>query len=168
MAEKIWTPVGISSTTFRPRELSNKMLVPLTVRVKPNELMSNSALPSPDLEPIQDGGGSGLFSTAGDFLEILKSLLFNDGKLIRPSTIAMMFEPQLEINRHLMANIDTPGLGEYIVPGMPLRRNWNWGLGGILATDGIPGRAGDGCMMWNGLPNTYWVSGYESLIQSDR
>lgn len=158
MVKHICNPLGMKSTTFRPAKRTGLIVVPLTVKLPSSQLTSDIALPFPIQDPKQDGGGSGLFSTAEDYLELLRSLLLNDGRVLREDTVESMFEPQLSSTEYLKGNLAIPEYGKLMVPGMPVDREWNWGLGGILALDGIPDRAKDGCMWWCGIANGQWVS----------
>lgn len=158
MNEHICKPLEMKSTTFRPSKRADLTVVPLTVKLPNNQLTSDLPLSFPNQDPKQDGGGSGLFSTAEDYLKLLMSLLLNDEKVLRRDTVNSMFKPQLPNNEHLKANLAVPEFNKLMVPGMPVNRDWNWGLGGILATNGIPDRAGDFCMWWCGLANAQWVS----------
>lgn len=158
MIELICKPLGMQSTTFRPATRADLTVVPLTVKLPNNQLTSDISLPFPNLDPTQDGGGSGLFSTAEDYLKLLTSLLLNDGKLLQEDTVNSMFEPQLPNNEYLKGNLAVPEYGRLMVPGMPVDREWNWGLGGIVALNGISDLANAGCMWWCGIANGQWVS----------
>jgi len=157
MTEHICKPLEMKSTTFHPAKRADLTVVPLTVKLPNNQLTSDLPLSFPDQDPKQDGGGSGLFSTAEDYLKLLTSLLLNDGKVLQKDTVNSMFERQLSNKEYLKANLAVPEFGKLMVPGMPVNRDWNWGLGGILATNGIPDRASDFCMWWCGLANAQWV-----------
>lgn len=159
MVEHIWKPLDLHSTTFHPAKRPDINVLPMTVKLPNGELSSDIPLPFPNQDPQRPyGGGSGLFSTAEDFLKLLSSLLLNDGKVLEPGTVDLMLKPQLSTNDSLMANLAIPEFAQYMVPGMPTDRVWNWGLGGILATNGIPNRAGENCMWWGGAANAQWVS----------
>ena len=40
-------------------------------------------------------GGHGGFGGMEDYLKVLRSILANDGKLLKPETVELMFQPQL-------------------------------------------------------------------------
>ncbi|KEF54846.1 beta-lactamase [Exophiala aquamarina CBS 119918] len=156
MAEHICKPLAMKSTTFHPAQRAGLAVAPLTVKLPNNQLTSDIPLSFPNHDPKHDGGGSGLFSTAEDYLRLLTSLLLNDGRILHRDTVTAMFEPQLSNNEFLSANLAVPEFGRLMVPGMPVNRDWNWGLGGILAMDGIPDRASESCMWWCGIANGQW------------
>lgn len=159
MAENVWKPLGMASTTFRLAEQPGiaDRLCGMTMRLPTGDLLANPPLPYPVKEPKDDEGGSGAYSTAPDYLKLLSSLLKNDGKLLKPETVNEMFKPQLQNPAYLEGVLAIPEVASYLVPGMPAGLKWNYGLGGIIAMEEIPGRARKGTMFWGGLPNLYWV-----------
>src|SRR6202021_1126993 len=44
-----------------------------------------------------DFGGAGLFMTAPDYVKVLRSLLANDGRILKPATVHDMFEHHLSL-----------------------------------------------------------------------
>jgi CubicO group peptidase (beta-lactamase class C family) len=159
MAENIWKPLGMTSTTFRLAERPDiaGQLCGMTMRLPNGHLLANPPLPFPVKEPKDDEGGSGAYTTAPDYLKLLSSLLKNDGKLLKPETVNEMFKPQLPNPAYLAGVLAIPEFTKYLVPGMPVGLKWNYGLGGIIAMEEISGRAGKGTMFWGGFPNLYWV-----------
>ena len=159
MSEHIWKPLGMSSTTFRLTERPDlaRRLCGMTTRLPTGQL---DASPSPPyvVNPTDDEGGVGCYTTAPDYLKLLKSLLQNDGKVLKPETVTEMFEPQLHNPGYLAAALEGPRFARVAMPGMPAGTRWNWGLSGLIATEGLPGRAGRGTMLWGGRPNLQWVS----------
>lgn len=168
MSENIWKPLGMSATTFRPATRPDLRVVPLTIRLPSQQLADGSNLPFPNKNPEQDSGGSGIFSSAEDYLKLLKSLLMNDGNLLRFETVESMFKPQLENDKPVNEAFHNPILAQYLLPGVPNDRQWNWGFGGVIATNGIPGRGKEGTMSWSGISNPQWVGGFQfqGLIES--
>lgn len=93
-----------------------------------------------------------------DYLKVQQSLLANDGKLLRPETVDMMFTPQLgpDSSKALNAFIQSPSVamvpGE-LKPDIPV----NWGLGGLLFMEDDQGRRKKGSMSWGGMMNCFWL-----------
>lgn len=160
MAENIFKPLGMSSTHFSIGSDQSLMqrLMPLTVRPKLDDLLSTGKLPYSKTNEEHYGGG-GLFSCATDYIKPLKSLLRNDGKLLKPQTVDSMFEPQLHDTAALEASFAHPLLASIFAPGYPVGiKIWNHGLGGRLLTRDVPGRHCKGTLAWGGMPNLQWVS----------
>lgn len=161
MQRNIWGPLGMNSTTFHPR--SRPDLLPRTAslveRDENGKLQalhpSNPFAKSPGgIYP--EGGGGGCYGSANDYIKLLTSLLRNDGKVLRPKTVKMMFSPQLKDPKYLRAVHSNPlsyGLAGNIPIGTPV----DFGLGGILNGEDIEktGRS-KGSMQWGGLPNLFW------------
>lgn len=112
------------------------------------------------IRPVKDPGGSGLFSCPTDYIKILVSLLRNDGKLLKPVTVAQLFEPQLgdQELKDLHETAATPEINACMTHGMDPGKQWNHSLGGLLAMEETPGRRSKGTLTWSGYPNPAWVS----------
>jgi CubicO group peptidase (beta-lactamase class C family) len=149
----------MESTTFELPQHPDllKRLCAFPARLPSGQLAPDTSGIFPVINPKDDSGGSGAYSCATDYIKLLDSLLHDDGRLLKPETVAELFRPQLHDTTHLEHALAGP-LAQYLIPGMPPGTKWNHALGGIVAVDGIEGRAGKGTMMWWGLPNSYWVS----------
>jgi CubicO group peptidase (beta-lactamase class C family) len=109
-------------------------------------------------------GGQGMKARLPAYLQVLKSLLADDGKILRKETLAMMFEPQLTKESHKALNDlrhTAPDQFNGFVGRMPDGVQLDWGLGGILTMKNdadIKGGWGrsKGTLMWSGLPNLFW------------
>lgn len=161
MKKHIWGPLGMNLTTFRlaEHEEVRARLVKITARVPEVGLVANPPLPYPAPNPKDDEGGAGAYSAATDYIKILTSLLKDDGKLLKPETVKEMFTPQLEGGgKYLKTVLQNPELATVMMAGMPIERDWNWGLGGTIVLDGIPGRASPGTMVWAPFDSAWcWI-----------
>lgn len=97
-------------------------------------------------------GGHGLSASMPAFFQILTSLLQDDGRLLKPETTKMMFEPQLnEREREGMRNVfrskEQSGMFVGDFEGV---EGLDWGIGGVLMGEG-------GTLCWSGMPNLFWV-----------
>lgn len=148
----IWKPLGMTSTGFRVAENNqiSSNLCPTTQRKSTGELVPSAPYNHPD--PVDDLGGGGLYSSAGDYIKMLISLLKNDGTLLKPETVKMMFEPQLADPKPLLAHTQDPNAGAMFRNGVD-SASWNFGLGGILTTADVPDVCRKGTLSWGGLPN---------------
>lgn len=102
-------------------------------------------------------GGEGLSSSMPDYLKLLRSLLANDGKLLKRETVDAMFMPQLtpqareSLNQVFHGGFWTLAPGEY-----PKHIGLDWGLGAMITTEADPGWRSKGTLMWSGLTNLFW------------
>ncbi|KIW55396.1 hypothetical protein PV05_07679 [Exophiala xenobiotica] len=155
MKQYIWGPLGMTSTGFRldQNESIRNHLCATTARTPTGELVASA--PYNFQNPVDDLGGGGLHSCPADYIKVLISLLKNDGTLLRPETVKMMFEPQLADPKHLMVMTQDPKGGAMFRGGVDCN-TWNFGLGGILTLDDVEGVCKKGTMSWGGLPNLFW------------
>lgn len=94
MAENIFGPLGMASTTFHPRDKPELMVkvMDTILRTPEGVLVPIPPMYSDDAET--DAGGIGLFSSLTDFTKIIEDLLRDEPKLLKPSTRDQMFIPQ--------------------------------------------------------------------------
>jgi methyl acetate hydrolase len=110
--------------------------------------------------PTAFSGGGSLYSTAPDYLTLIRMLLqggqFNGARILRAETVALMGQNQIG---HIEAGIlktTNPGLSNDVdfFPGIPLR----WGLGHMINMAPGPNGRSAGSLTWAGLLNTYyWI-----------
>jgi CubicO group peptidase (beta-lactamase class C family) len=165
MQENIFKPLGMTSSTFRPllRKDIMERLVPCVKRAKDGSLSEHpgDVVIATVIEPVDDAGGSGLYSTAEDYYRLLESIVRDDGKVLKTATIDELFRPQLQEHEELQKTLSECGIprrtGSH-VPGGLKEVKWNHGLGGVVAVDSVPGMAAKGTVWWDGMANTIWVS----------
>jgi CubicO group peptidase (beta-lactamase class C family) len=159
MEKHIWGPLDMTSTTFnmesKPGLKAHK--VDMTLRVPTGQLIH---LPTPVYpSPAQDDcGGVGGYSTAPDYMKLLTSLLRDDGKLLKSSTIEEMLRPQLPNPKYLEQVLQIPELHSVLASNFPKGLKVNHGLGGMLNMEPLPTGRSAGAMQWGGMPNLFWVS----------
>ena len=167
MIPHIWRPLGIKDITFWPEQYPDmKSRIPrMTIR----DEESGKVIPDQGSVKLPGGidcfGGHGAFASIPDYFKILHSLLLDDGILLRPSTTAQMFQPQLtkesqEAQKTLMASPTnmTPFVGAF-PKNIPL----DWGIGGILTLEADEAWRGKHTLIWSGMPNLFWVSSFFPL-----
>ena len=161
MKANIWRPLGITGVTFWPEqhpEMKSRM-ASMTIRDEETGKVIH------DLEGAKMAGGKDCFGGHGasasmpDYFKILQSLLVDDEKLLKRSTTAQMFQPQLtkegqEAQKRVMAKSQKTLL---FVGEFPKHVPLDWGIGGILTREADEGWRGQHTMMWSGLPNLFWV-----------
>jgi len=155
MKKNIWEPLGMTSTGFRLEENESirTHLCPTSRRTPEGDLVSSD--PYFGQNPKDDLGGGGLYSSAPDYIKVLISLLKNDGTLLAPDTVKLMFTPQLSDDKYLVATATETIAGPMFRAGVDSAA-WNFGLGGILNMDDVDGVCKKGTMTWGGLPNLFW------------
>jgi CubicO group peptidase (beta-lactamase class C family) len=164
MKEHVFKPLEITSATFRVAEIPDlgKPFADITIH-KPDGSTINQSGTIVTRNPNLDHGGGGLYCSAADYLKILISLLRNDGKLLKSESVEELFTPQLKNNGVLEAGFRRE------VPGMKFRYlpkdvKVDYGLGGMVVKDPIPGRRGKNSLQWAGRANLCWVRVMELLI----
>ncbi|KAF1848814.1 putative penicillin-binding protein [Cucurbitaria berberidis CBS 394.84] len=167
MRRNVFDILGMDDTSFYVGYNNiGERLMPMTTRVTPEELIDGYA---PDaqlkqfLDPPDESGGAGLFASTEDYLELLKSLLRNDARLLKPESIDVLFATCLSPSAQDALNnlLSIPVIAGMMMPGEPPigtpgAKTWSYGVGGLVALeDGEEGlRAG--WMRWAGAANTTW------------
>ncbi|KAG5979697.1 hypothetical protein E4U55_004854 [Claviceps digitariae] len=172
----IWTPLGTSSYTFWPN-------APGYTHKLATVMERNRATGGLDI--CEEGldlnryskecfGGHGGFCSAADFSELLLSILANDERVLRPSSVEMMFQDQLsqksrECIQELMEQKDFT-VGDYHAGEV-----YTWGLGGVLVEETHGSNAsyerGPRTLAWCGRLNHFWFidrsKGFCGLFMTD-
>jgi methyl acetate hydrolase len=110
--------------------------------------------------PTAFSGGGSLYSTAPDYLTLIRMLLqggrFNGVRILRPETVALMGENQIGHIEAGTLKTTNPALSNDVdfFPRIPLR----WGLGHMINMEPGPNGRSAGSLTWAGLLNTYyWI-----------
>jgi len=173
MSENIFKPLGMNSTTFRINDradVKEKLISPVTREAAEN------AFPPGKLKPLKeyrstgafpyDAGGGGLHLPPSDYAKLLQALLKNDGTLLKPETVELLFKPQLspELVKSFVDNAKgkptaalRAGFSTSILEADETEVDFdsavNWAFGGLLTVKDVPGRRKKGSLAWTGLPN---------------
>jgi CubicO group peptidase (beta-lactamase class C family) len=182
MAENIWKPLGMSSTTFDPWVLRSDLsgrVAGMTERNEEKKLVNgDSGYFVKGIGAQNYSGGGGGWSTANDYVKFISSLLktmkstTQEHNLLKASTLAEMIDQTLSPTASKMLNaiVSSPmaaGLAGNIPPGVKV----TYGLGGVvnqspidkataratkssIAANGT-GRAAN-AIQWCGLANCHW------------
>ncbi|KAM7198223.1 putative transesterase protein [Naviculisporaceae sp. PSN 640] len=107
-----------------------------------------------------DFGGHGMFTTGENFLKVMKSLLANDGKLLKPETADLMFEDHLTggAKQGHEAALKGP-VGSFFAVGTDDAEfdiKIGHGLGGVVTLNSAEGWYGKGTMTWGGGQSLAW------------
>ncbi|KAG9247077.1 beta-lactamase/transpeptidase-like protein [Calycina marina] len=175
MQNNVWDVVGANDITFH-MELKPKVRENLVkLRARGGVSKPASSLPEDTGKPVvwsdailfddpnpidNEMGGQGCWGKPSSYMKILKSILDNDGKLLKPETVELMFTPQLApasnakkaLQKFNDDNIWTGTFASHEA-GTPL----NYGLGsGLVEVNEATGRK-KGTLSWSGLTNLLWT-----------
>ena len=161
MKANMWRPLSMKDITFWPDQHTEMKTRMADMAVRDEQ--TGKAIHDPDGPPMPGGkdcfGGHGASASMPDYFKILQSLLIDDEKLLKRSTTAQMFQPQLTKEaqgqqKSVMANQEQTTL---FVGEFPKHVPMDHGLGGILTREADKGWRGKHTMIWSGLPNLFWV-----------
>ncbi|KAM0805889.1 beta-lactamase [Usnea florida] len=168
MTTYIWRPLGIKDMTFWPDEHPDmkSRMTSMTIR----DEASGKVIPDQGSAKLPGGidcfGGHGAFASMPDYFKILHSLLLDDETLLKRSTTAQMFQPQLtkesqRAQKSLMAN---PANMTLFVGEFPKEIPLDWGIGGILTLEADEAWRGKHTLIWSGMPNLFWFIDRETNL----
>lgn len=158
LRENVFEPLGMRDTAFRVTSAMRSRLA------KVHQRGDDGALSPLDLEmpqePEFESGGAGLYSTAGDYLELVR-LMLNAGEahgeqILARETVAMMSRNQMGDCRVCRLETVMPHLTKdaEFFPGMPK----SWGLTFMINEEDAPTGRSAGSLAWAGLANSYyWI-----------
>lgn len=106
-----------------------------------------------------DSGGGGAYGSPMDFIQILESLLKNDGKLLNPETVDYLLKPQLEgFNRNTKFGQKITVTKAYdALGGFPHGTKKDWAIAGLVNCENLDGRRRKGSVTCIGMANSCWV-----------
>ncbi|EXJ82357.1 beta-lactamase [Capronia epimyces CBS 606.96] len=160
MQKRIFDPLGITDAQFSPvlREDLRARLVDLNPD-DPEALGLAVLGGSGDMNKRSRGdfGGHGLFMTGADYVKVLRSLLANDGKVLKPATVDDMFEHHLspEATTGHQAALASP-IGVSFRVGTDPGTKVGHGLGGLLTLEDVDGWYGERTLTWGGGVSLAW------------
>ncbi|KFY79147.1 hypothetical protein V499_01806 [Pseudogymnoascus sp. VKM F-103] len=157
MQTHIWHPLSMSPISFSPSDPAiASSLADATLRGP-----DNTFLPAPNHfyhEGAEfESGGAGIFAAPSAYGKLLAAILRDDGTLLRPETMAMLFEPQLSpvVQTYFDASVYAEG-AEVLSQSLPREARLTQALGGAVCLADVEGRRRRGTLMWAGLANCYW------------
>ncbi|KAG5936298.1 hypothetical protein E4U53_000253 [Claviceps sorghi] len=161
MQRHICAPLGVTDMTFklqkRPDLVARR---PDMSKRDANGVPENVDASYLVRDPDDCFGGMGLFASATSYMALLHSLLKNDARLLSPSMVDAIFQPQLDAVCEKSINDEFDGQPELnhggLLPLVGIRRNH--GLGGVMIMEDCDGDAWrrKGCISWGGFPNLFW------------
>ncbi len=151
-------PLGMADTGFVTSPAQRARRANAHLR-KPDGSLAPQPLETPSTPTTFSGGGS-LYSTAPDYLTLIRMLLqggqFDGVRILRPETVALMGQNQIGNIDAGVLKTTNPALSNDVdfFPRIPLR----WGLGHMINMEPGPDGRSAGSLTWAGLLNTYyWI-----------
>jgi methyl acetate hydrolase len=116
--------------------------------------------PQPNAPPRHHSGGGGIYSTAPDYLALIRMIMLGgslDGaRILQPETVALMGQNQIGTVEAGILKTTAPRLSNDVdfFHGISLK----WGFGSMINMQPVPQGRSAGSMTWAGLFNTYyWI-----------
>jgi CubicO group peptidase (beta-lactamase class C family) len=151
-------PLGLLDTSYIARPAWEDRLAVVHARGTDGTLEAVASPPIDEARREFFPGGGGLFSTAHDYLRLLRALL-NGGELdgvriLKAATVAMMGENHMGALNVLPLPTEMPNLSNPVdlMPGITKK----WGLSSLINSAAVPGGRAAGSLAWAGLMNTYF------------
>lgn len=163
MRERIFDPLGIKDGKFFPATQDEGIRARL-VDLTPDdpEAVGRAVLGGGgDMSTRGKGdfGGHGLYMTAPGYLAVLRSLLLNDGKLLRPETVTDGIFGENHLTPESMADLTNKLAGPagiFFRVGTAAGAAATFGLGGLLTLENDQGWYGHGTLSWGGGLTFAW------------
>jgi CubicO group peptidase (beta-lactamase class C family) len=157
LRQHVFGPLGMADTGFAPTPGQWTRLAAVHQRQADGSLQPQ---PFETLFTPEFRGGSGLYSTASDYMAFLQALLhggaFDGARILRPETVALMSQNQIGAIEAGILKTTTPSSSADVdfFPGASLK----WGLATMLNLQPGPDGRSAGTLTWAGLFNThYWI-----------
>lgn len=153
--EHIWTPLGMTNSTFHPEKREPLPLLDIGKRENGpgSRLIPGDGCPYPT-PALNEAGGAGVFSCADDYAKLLAALLDDKSPLLKKEWIEELTKPQL-------SKAGIAALHEerkrWVLPEIPQEVKVDYALGGLVTTSDIPHGRPAGAMSWDGMSNSNWV-----------
>ncbi|KAG5946206.1 hypothetical protein E4U59_004261 [Claviceps monticola] len=165
MQANIFDRLGMTDTGFWPDHIPHAAARTAANTKRRTDLtLGPASSPTPEKHDLESGG-AGLFTTAADFACLLRELLRvtqhgtqNDSSVISAQTAREMLTPQLDEAqaRSLHRKIYNPSAHSTFAPEFEVGQPLNYGLGGMLNMQNVPGKRRAGSIAWSGILNSRW------------
>jgi methyl acetate hydrolase len=158
LRDHIFTPLGMSDTSFKLTDSQRQRLVGMHARGPDGALA-----PIPfemEQDPEFHMGGGGLYGTAPDYIKFTRMILSkgrgNGNQVLKPETVKMMGQNHIgELDMTKMTSAVAFATNDVdLYPDMVKK----WGLSFLITTAKTPEGRSPGSLAWAGLANTYyWI-----------
>lgn len=160
MHERIFGPLGITDAQFYPVTREDMRARQVDLNPDDPDGLGRAVLGGDgDMNKRTKGdfGGHGLFMTAAGYVKVLRSLLANDGKLLKPDTVESMFRHHLAPEATAAHQTALAGpVGPFILCGLAPDSRPEYGLSGVLTTRDVDGWYGERTLTWGGGFTFVW------------
>ncbi|OBT67444.1 hypothetical protein VE03_03022 [Pseudogymnoascus sp. 23342-1-I1] len=168
MKEHIWDPLGITDATFHlaSRPDMKDQLMDMSTRDADGKLVP-STLANWWADRTFDSGGAGMYITPAEYAKVLRAILRDDGTLLKPETMELLFEPQLgpEAQQSFESTCYDNGGVAVFSSSLPRSARATQALGGVVCREDVYGgvnggegkRRSKGSLNWGGLPSVLWM-----------
>jgi len=155
---RIFEPLGMADTFYNVPSDKQARLVAMHHRNSDGSIIKDEVQPPLNVDPIV--GGSGLSSTASDYIRFVRMIL-NDGQLdgariLKADTVEAMGRNAIGAIGVRALKTASPQESRdftFIADGRD-----KWGLGFLITVDQVPGKRSAGSLSWGGKYNTYfWI-----------
>lgn len=160
MQKHIFDPLGINDAQFYP--VTREDLRPRLVDLNPYDPdgVGRAVLGGEgdaNKRTLGDFGGQSLFMSGASYIKILHSVLANDGKLLKPTTVDDMFQDHLspESTAALKSAVAGP-LGPHFLVGTDVNSKSGYGMSGLLTLEDVDGWYGERTLTWGGGLTLTW------------
>lgn len=167
--ENVWAPLGVTSMSFNPKrnpatisklvDISDREggLTPFGTAANPNGKVVYTDNTLWNQETDGCAGGCGCYGAPLDYHKLLHSLLVDDEKILKKSSVEEILKPQLSdaCRAAFMGQLTIPAINDIYGGGVPMGTKFDYALGGSLLMQDLDGRK-KGTMTWGGHPNLIW------------
>jgi CubicO group peptidase (beta-lactamase class C family) len=158
MQRHILQPLGMPDTSFIQRPEWDNRLATIHARQEDGSLEPMPPAPGGTVEREFFPGGGGLFSTAPDYLRLLRALMnggeLDGNRILTPETVALMGQNHMGALEVQPLPTQNPRVSNPVdlFPGMSKK----WGLSFLINTEPGPAGRSAGSLAWAGINNTYY------------
>lgn len=166
--DELFHPLGMGDTAFEPDALRDR-LAEVRIRGEDGSFGPFELAPTP--QPEVYGMGHALYSTAPDYMCLLRTLLrggeLDGARVLSADAVNAMFADQMEGRRYAkMATVAPPISADFD----PFPGRAGHGFGGLRNDDDVEGRRRAGTLAWAGVLNTHWwcdrASGLAAVVMT--
>ena len=151
-------PLGMTDTGFLISAAQRDREASVHRRAPDGSLAAQPMEPKPVRHAFSGGGG--IYSTAPDYLTLLRALMrggaLDGARILRPDTVALMGQNQIGAVNVGPLKTTAPGLSNDVnlFGAIPSK----WGFGHMITLQPVAGGRSAGSLTWGGLFNTYyWI-----------
>ncbi|KAK4153191.1 hypothetical protein C8A00DRAFT_34080 [Chaetomidium leptoderma] len=158
VSENVLKPVGVpkGGITFHPGRFDTPAIDDLAGMAARDAKTGKVVFMETELDRDNEGfGGEGLHGGMGEYMKVLHSILMDDGKILKPETAKLLFEPLLKPTEKKALN-ESMANPDWVVGWIPKGIEYDWSAGGLLFSGGSHEHRKKGFLQWGGAWNMSW------------